>query len=350
MFQIGISTKSKDHPVIIGEGALENLSAHLPLICQNKNLAVITDKNVWNIHGAKMQALLESGGYDYLVLALEPGESTKSLDTLKTVFNGLAEFGLRRDGTLIAFGGGVVGDVAGFAAATYMRGIPYIQVPTTLLAQVDSSVGGKVAVNLDGVKNLIGSFYQPSLVLADTSLLHTLPKREYMSGMAEVVKYAAIGNTNLLSMLLDKNSYDMEAMIALCIRSKAYLVWQDELDTSVRMLLNFGHTFAHAIEMHKGNGVYSHGEAVAAGMLLAIETGIKLGETECGTYDSFAGLLDAAGVDIVKGFEMDAVIDIMENDKKNKGENITLVLLKRIGEPYLREMGLNELKKLFAES
>ncbi|MCL1917765.1 MAG: 3-dehydroquinate synthase [Peptococcaceae bacterium] len=352
----------RESPIVIGDGILKESVSYLRDVCPSRRVAVISDDKVWSLYGDVLDNVLRECGIDFISVVVPEGEKSKSLGCLESLYNEFCRFRLRRNDGVMAFGGGVIGDLAGFAAATYMRGVSFIQIPTTLMAQVDSSVGGKVAVNLPQGKNLVGSFYQPGLVIADTSLLGTLDKRDWDSGMAEVVKYAALGNERLREIFgsaqwtrnhsrVQWSHVQLEEIIYLSCASKAALVMEDERDTGVRALLNFGHTFAHALEKFYGFGHYRHGEAVARGMLLAAKVGCRLGVSEPGTFAALERMLENAGIDrrVTKNVE-ENVMDFLPwvcGDKKNLSEDISLVLLKRMGEPLVRRVRYEEICGVF---
>jgi 3-dehydroquinate synthase len=345
MKRLDIELGERSYPILIGAGALGESAGRIAELCPGGKAAVVTDLNVLAAHGDALDRALGSCDVGTATVAVEPGESSKSIGELERLYHAFAGFGLRRGDAVIAFGGGVVGDLAGFAAATYMRGVTLIQIPTTLLAQVDSSVGGKVAVNINEGKNLVGSFYQPRLVISDTSLLGTLPARELRAGMAEVVKYAAIGETSLARLLSSREarSDKLEDVIYMCCRSKAGYVQRDERDAGERMTLNFGHTFGHAIEKYYGYGAYLHGEAVAMGMALAVKAGEALGVTAAEAARELLGLMDACGLPY--GFEGDVerLVPLMSGDKKNTDGDIALILLRDFGEPVMRKVSAGTL-------
>ncbi len=313
-----------------------------------KKAAVVSDETVWGLYASLLEDSFEKAGIQYRSIVVPQGEKSKSLSKLSFLYQEFADFKLNRDEPVIAFGGGVVGDLAGFAAATYMRGVPYVQVPTTLLSQVDSSVGGKVAINIEAGKNLVGNFYQPQMVVADTSLLSTLAEREFSAGLSEVIKYSAIGAGDLLVLLEDsKDKASMagkfDEIIKLCCQQKAAVVEKDEKDTGLRMILNFGHTFGHAIEKYYSFEKYNHGEAVALGMVLAVKTGILFGETKPETYQRLVSLLKKAGLKTELDEDINKIIPLMISDKKNSGGLITLVLIHEMGKPFIKKTTVNEL-------
>lgn len=297
------------------------------------HLAVVSDETVWRLHGEALRAALAEAGVAYSAAVVLPGEDSKSLAGLDRVYAHFAENGLGRDGLVAAFGGGVVGDLAGFAAATWMRGVPCVQIPTTLLAQVDSSVGGKTAINLPAGKNLVGAFHQPKFVAADTRLLQTLPPRELRCGMAEVVKYGAIFSRELLSELAEPpREHRLPAIIEVCCQMKRQTVQRDERDTGVRMLLNFGHSFGHAVEQLGGFSHYNHGEAVAIGMALAAAVGERAGVTPPRCGDQLRAVLEAQGLPAECPYTAKQLLPAMLRDKKSRGGGLDLILLTAAGE------------------
>jgi 3-dehydroquinate synthase len=349
MTKVIVNLPGREYPIIIGERVLQTQAARLAELCPDKKAAVVTDENVYRRHGAFFEKLLCELGLAALTVRVPAGEQSKSFGELERLCREFARFGLSRRDPVIAFGGGVVGDLAGFAAASYMRGVPFVQIPTTLLAHVDSSVGGKVAVNLPEGKNLAGSFYQPALVLSDTSLLSTLPRREALSGMAEVIKYAAIGETELMGALSVPGDISGEYgnIIEHCVRRKAGYAERDERDTGERMLLNFGHTFGHAIEKTGNFEKYTHGEAVALGMGLAVQTGIRLGLTEPAAQDTLETLCRARGINLRYDGDIKALIPLLLGDKKTSGARITLILLRKFGEAFAYAANEDELLKIW---
>lgn len=348
MITLEIALPNTTYPILIGSQILADCGQALWSAGLNTGqTAVVADENVWRLHGEALTSLLDSLDMVYAIHIIPPGENSKSLLNLEALYHAFTKMGLHRNDSVIAFGGGVVGDLAGLAAATYMRGVPLIQIPTTLLAQVDSSVGGKVAVNLPEGKNLVGSFFQPRLVIADTWLLSTLPDREWKSGLAEVIKYAAIGAPELLTLLDNRTINEWAEVVSLSCQCKAHYVMEDELDQNQRMMLNFGHTFGHAIEKHYQYQRYNHGEAVGMGMVLAAATGERLGVTEPGTSEKLSTLLHKLGIDpAFPGRLIDLMLH-MQGDKKNSRASITLVLLHRLGQPFTYAVAQDDLESLF---
>ncbi len=329
---------TRSYPIVIGTGLLDSAFDLSPAMPGNTCL-VVSNETVAPLYLEKLRKCLP--GIKQSSVLLPDGESHKTLLTAESILDELVESRAARDATVVALGGGVVGDIAGFAAACYMRGIAFIQVPTTLLAQVDSSVGGKTGVNHPGGKNLIGAFHQPQIVLIDTDTLSTLPDRELSAGLAEVIKYGAIVDpdfftwieTNIHALL----NRDPEALIYAIRRSceiKARIVQEDERESGRRALLNFGHTFGHAIENSLGYGEWLHGEAVAAGMSMAA----RLSGIDEADQDRLKALLDAAGLPSspppVGSAQLRAVMDM---DKKVKAGKLRFVLLRSLGDAFITE-------------
>ena len=273
---VSVPLGERNYSILIGAGLLSKLGTECKKLGLGQRCAVITDANVERRYAQRAVASLHRAGFDPTVIRVPAGETSKSLSVVESCYDQLARHRLERKSFIVALGGGVVGDLAGFVAATYLRGIAFVQVPTTLLAQVDSSVGGKVGVNLKAGKNLIGSFYQPRLVLCDLATLRTLPRREFRAGLAEVIKYGIIFDAGLfrrlereLDKLLKLDRATLTDVIARCCEIKAQVVGQDETESGLRAILNFGHTIGHAIENSIGYGRYLHGEAISIGQVAA---------------------------------------------------------------------------------
>lgn len=339
MKQLNVDLGERSYPIYIGsvlpEGEL--LTQHI----QSKQVCVVTNTTVAPLYLKAIQAALVD--HSVITVTLPDGESYKDLITLNSIFDSLLENRHNRTTTLIALGGGVVGDMTGFAAACYQRGVPFIQIPTTLLAQVDSSVGGKTGVNHAMGKNMIGAFYQPQAVLADTDALLTLPQRELSAGIAEVIKYGLIADEKFFAWLeqnieallcCDKNALS-EAILRSC-EIKAEVVTQDEREGGIRAILNLGHTFGHAIETAMGYGIWLHGEAVAAGMLMAVDLSRRMGQLDQSVVDRTQALLLKAKLPIQTPAEMSDkdFLNLMAVDKKVLDSKIRLVLLKALGSAY----------------
>jgi 3-dehydroquinate synthase len=341
-----VALEKNAYDICIGDGLIGDFGALIRKRLGESfgsEIALVTDGNVWRRYAEALSASFARAGLAYRTVVLEPGEENKSLTGLGRLYDAFADMGLRRDGLVAAFGGGVVGDMAGFAAATWMRGIRYVQIPTTLLAQVDSGIGGKTAVNTAAGKNLVGAFYQPALVLTDTALLSTLPAREFRSGMAEVIKYGAIRSKRLFERLKGELTPALlRDCVAECCAIKAGIVERDEFDTGERMLLNFGHSFGHAIEKLGGFHRYNHGEAVAMGMVLAAEAGEGLGLTASGSAAGLRGLLSFHGLETDCPYAPAELSAQMGLDKKNSGAAVRLILLATLGEAFAQSFDREE--------
>ncbi|MCC7082902.1 MAG: 3-dehydroquinate synthase [Burkholderiales bacterium] len=337
-----VSLGERSYPIRIGAGLLTQPKLIVPHLTQER-VAVVTNDTIAPLYLAALVDSLKRIGVRTLEIVLPDGEQYKNWQTLNHVFDALLEARCERGTTLIALGGGVVGDIGGFAAAVYQRGMPFIQVPTTLLALVDSSVGGKTAINHPLGKNMIGAFYQPRLVLADIATLDTLPEREYSAGLAEIVKYGLIRDAPFLDWLEANmarlRSRDRGAIIHAVVQScqhKAEIVGADERESGERALLNLGHTFGHAIESGLGYGTWLHGEAVAAGMVLAAELSARMGLLSSTEVERTRRLLQAAGLPTVAPrLAPERYLELMGHDKKVLAGRLRLVLLRRLGEAYV---------------
>ena len=338
-----ISVKAtREYDICIGRGILAGIGDMISPILGKCRLAVLTDSNVDALYGSTMMEYLASAGYDAYKYVIPAGEASKCAENLLAFLNFLAQEQLTRSDAVVAFGGGVVGDLGGLSASLYLRGVKYIQVPTTLLAAVDSSVGGKTAIDIPAGKNLVGSFYQPSLVCCDTALMDSLPTDIYRDGCAEVIKYGMILDAGLYD-TLHTIPFDREAVVTRCVEIKRDVVQQDEFDNGVRGLLNFGHTFGHAIEKLSDFGV-SHGEAVAKGMVIAARIAPLCGL--CNVADELSTLLLQYGFDITCGYSANEIYNALLSDKKRRGGNISVILPRAIGECVLYDMPVEELKGL----
>lgn len=344
METLNVVLGERSYPIHVGQGILERSGLLLPSILQPK-VAVVTNTTVAPLYLQRFAKPLRDAGIDVAEIILPDGEQFKNWQTLNSIFDVLLERRCERSTTLIALGGGVVGDMTGFAAACYQRGMPFIQVPTTLLAQVDSSVGGKTAINHPLGKNMIGAFYQPRLVLADTDVLATLPDRELRAGLAEVIKYGLIRDLPFLEWLemhlervLAREPKALEYAICRSCMNKAEIVVADEHENGERALLNLGHTFGHAIETGMGYGEWLHGEAVAAGTMMAAELSCRLGWIGVADVARVERLLGRAGLPVF-GPAMGAEIylELMQHDKKVKDGKMRFVLLKQIGKALVSD-------------
>jgi 3-dehydroquinate synthase len=346
MKTLTVSLAERSYPIYIGEGLIERGELYNSHI-RGKQVLIVTNDVVAPLYLERVQNSLKPFQVDSVIIP--DGESYKSMDSMMTVFDKLLGGRYSRNATIIALGGGVIGDLAGFSAACYQRGVPFIQIPTTLLAQVDSSVGGKTAVNHPQGKNMIGAFYQPQCVIADTGALATLPERELSAGLAEVIKYGLIRDIEFFHWLeanLEKlMARDPEALayaIEQSCRNKAEVVAADERESGERATLNLGHTFGHAIEAGSGYGVYLHGEAVAIGMCQAADLSRRLGWLNDVDVERIVGILKRAKLPVRPPALLDAekFLDYMAVDKKNMDGMIRLILLKRIGKATL-PLGVN---------
>ena len=342
------NTAGGDYPIRIRKGALQQLGEVAKSVCVGRRACIVSDENVWPLYGAAAADSLTSSGFTVSKALVPAGETSKSQTQLMYLYEQFHAAGITRSDLILALGGGVVGDLAGFAASSWLRGVPLIQIPTTLLAQVDSSIGGKTAIDLAFGKNLIGSFYQPRAVVMDPSVLRTLSRSRMSEGMAEVIKYGMIRDSRLFEQI-ESSTYDLEWVLERCVRIKTTVVSRDERDTGERMLLNFGHTVGHAIEKVTAYQKYSHGEAVAIGMVAAAKIGEKLELTEQGTASRLKSLLEHYQLPVSTDLTADQLIDSISSDKKNLGTKLYFVLLHKIGDAFLKPMKLQDLSSLLQE-
>jgi 3-dehydroquinate synthase len=337
---LNLDLKDRGYPIYIGQNLLADkhlFSKHI----LSKKVCVVTNETVADLY---MQSILEKlSGFEVMVVSLKDGEKYKNEASLNQIYEVLLKNRADRDTTIVALGGGVVGDISGYAAATYMRGIPFIQVPTTLLSQVDSSVGGKTGINHALGKNMIGAFYQPKAVIIDLNVLNTLPKKELSAGLAEVIKYGLIWDIdffiwleqNMKSLLAIETDALSKAIYRSC-EIKAEVVAQDEKEKSLRAILNLGHTFGHAIETNMGYGNWLHGEAVATGMLMAAKMSKLEGFLSHDDVLRIEQMLMSADLPISPPqLSIEKWLDVMRLDKKNKNDAITLVLMEKIGKAII---------------
>ena len=338
---------SRNYQIHIETDLISQIGAYVSAVARNCKVAIVTDSNVWPLYGEKICASLSASGYSYIHYIMPAGEESKNSDQYFRILNFLAENGITRGDLLIALGGGVVGDMTGFAAATYLRGLPYVQVPTTLLAMVDSSVGGKTAIDLPAGKNLVGAFYQPSMVLCDISALDSLPCDVFIDGCAEVIKYAILYDAGLFAHLIQYGSaFDKEYVISRCITLKRNVVEADEFDTGSRQFLNFGHTVGHSIEKNS-NFTITHGKAVAAGMAIIAKASSANGYCAHGVYTQICNILKCFSLPTNTSFSAAALADGALSDKKRFGQSINLILPKKIGECFLHETPISKLESFF---
>jgi len=342
MQRVHVALGARSYSILIGPDLLGNLGKHARKLKLGQRCAIITDVNVGAKYAPVATRSLEAAGFQPVTITLPAGEKTKSVKSLAQCYDGLAAHRLERKSFVVALGGGVIGDLAGFAAASYLRGIPFIQVPTTLLAQVDSSVGGKTGINLPAGKNLAGAFYQPRLVICDLTTLETLPERELRAGLAEVIKYGIIYDAAFFRRLekeidtaLARNPAVLAKIIARCCQIKADVVSQDETETGLRAILNFGHTIGHAIENSAGYGKYLHGEAISIGQVFAARLSQRLHGMADKDSRRIEALLARAGLPTHATFtaaQKQRLFAAMKLDKKVSAGEIKFVLARKIGE------------------
>ena len=346
--QVPVALGTRSYDIVIGRGVLAGLGDRIKTMRSGARVAIITDEIVAKHHLATAEAAIKAAGIDCTHILVSAGEGSKSYATFEKVCEAIIAARVERNDFIIALGGGVIGDLAGYAAASVRRGLDFVQVPTTLLAQVNSSVGGKTGINSRQGKNLIGAFHQPALVMADTALLDTLPKREFRSGYAEVAKFGLLGDAAFFTWL-EKNWQDIfaggparEHAIAVCCRGKAGIVARDERENGERALLNLGHTFGHALEAGCGfSERLLHGEAVALGIVLAFEFSARKGLISAAEAARAAAHLAAVGLpthlkDVAGGAPaVDALMDLIAQDKKVKRGTLTFILVRGIGRAFI---------------
>ena len=343
MRTVTVSASSK-YEILIGFGLLQSLGTELSKVCKAEKAAIISDTTVWPLYGKAAVDSLEKAGFSVVHFVFPAGEASKNGSVYLELLNFLAENQLTRSDCLIALGGGVVGDMTGFAAATYLRGIAYIQVPTTLLAAVDSSVGGKTAIDLPAGKNLCGAFYQPKLVLCDTDTLNTLPEDIFRDGCAEVIKYGVLYDPQLFAQLAEAGlSFHREDVIARCVELKRDVVAEDEFDTGARMKLNLGHTIGHGVEA-SSHFTISHGKAVAIGMAIVSRAAVRLGICDSATCDSILRILEQFRLLTATDCSAQIIFQSALSDKKRSGATVKLIVPERIGSCIIRPTPVSELK------
>ncbi len=348
MKTVNVDLGKDSYRIEIERGLLDHVGEKLKSLTKAEKIAVITDHNVRRLYGEKIRRVLKEAGFDVKVIAIPAGESSKNLRVLGDVLEAMAGFDMSRSDAVVTFSGGVPGDLGGFAAASYMRGIPFFQIPTTILAQIDSSVGGKVAVDLPAGKNLAGAFYQPKGVFIDPDLLHTLPTRYIHDGLAEAVKYGCIGDRELFELFENLRSEEdleekMEEIILRSVLQKVKFVEEDQFDNGSRQMLNFGHTIGHAIERYFHYNTYTHGEAVAIGMSLLTARTEKLGITEAGSTERLLAVLKKLSLPTSIGVAAEDLIPHILHDKKRRGKEITLVTMDTIGKASLAKVATDRL-------
>lgn len=353
MEQVAVKARHHEYPILIEKGLFGRLHEYLRDYT-GKRAMIVTDDQVAPYYLEMVKRQFQKSGIVCGETIVPHGEASKNSQMLHRLYDAFFEMKLTRSDLIVALGGGVIGDLTGYAAATFLRGLPFLQIPTTLLAQVDSSVGGKVAINVPQGKNLIGTFYQPNMVLVDLDVLQTLEYRQKLAGLAEVFKYGCIADAGLLQTLQEHaaNLDDgMECVVADCCRLKAYYVENDTYDQGIRMELNFGHTLAHAIEKICGYGTYLHGEAVAIGMPAATYWGEILGVTPKGLAEEIRQQEQELGMPTqCPDIQLDEAIEVMAGDKKSDGQDIQVVLLQEKGKATIQRIRKSELKKIVEEA
>ena len=335
----------QSYKIIIERGCIAQTGARAAELFQpGAKALIVSDTNVMPIYGTQIAKFLSDSGFSCFQFAFRAGETSKRLSTIEQIYGVLAENRFTRSDFIVALGGGVTGDMAGFAAATFLRGIRFMQIPTTLLAQIDSSVGGKTGVDLPQGKNLVGAFHQPALVLIDPNTLDTLPSRYFSDGMGEAIKYGCIRSRALFDLIQNTDIHkNIEEMIFQCADIKRGIVERDEFDTGERMLLNFGHTFGHALEKLYHFEKLSHGEAVGIGMAMMAEYGEAAGDTKPGTAKEITSALKKFDLPVRDAMSMEKILEATTLDKKSSGGKISLILLKEIGESFVQQLTRSEL-------
>lgn len=349
---INVELGERAYPIYVGAGCLGDLGARLAETQCGKRVAVVTNSTIANIYLGDAVASLARSGFDPAVIQIPDGEEHKNLAWLAFVYDRLIDAGIDRGGAAIALGGGVVGDLTGFAAATYLRGVACVQVPTTLLAQIDASIGGKTGINHAAGKNLLGAFKQPRFVLADVACLRTLPRREYVAGLAEVIKTGAILDAELFALLeaelpalLHQERDLLVRVVHRCCQLKALVVAEDETEGGYRAILNFGHTLGHAIESLTDYTTYLHGEAVAIGMAAAVRISHKLGRCDATTVQRLVSLVERCGLptEIPRDLGREALALAMRTDKKALSGTIKFICLEGIGTTRFERLTCEEI-------
>lgn len=342
MQTLRVNIPNREYDIKIEKGLMDSCGEEMIKLFKPCRIAVITDSNVAPIYGERLLNSLTNSGFEPFLVTVPAGESSKSMEMLQFLYGELLQNGITRSDLIVALGGGVVGDLTGFCASTLLRGIPFVQIPTTLLAQVDSSVGGKVAVNLPYGKNLAGNFYQPKLVLIDPDCLNTLTDRVFSDGMAEVIKYGVILDERLFEALENASSREKvmeiaDKVIYRCCELKKLVVEADELDLGGRMILNLGHTFGHAIEKKYNFKEYTHGEAVAAGMVMAAKYGERENITQSGTADRIIKLITSFNLPQWVEIDQQSFKNAVSVDKKGKGGLVSLIIPEKIGRVIIKD-------------
>ena len=338
----------RPYNILIEHGIIDHAGDYIRPLTKAIRAVIISDTNVSPIYSQRVKNSLEKSGFETSVFVFQAGESSKRLSTIENMYTHLFERNVTRTDIIIALGGGVTGDMAGFAAATYLRGIDFVQIPTSLLAQVDSSVGGKTAVDLPTGKNLVGAFWQPILVLIDSDTLDTLPEKFFKDGLGEVVKYGCIRSESLFERLENENAKDfIDDIIFECVSIKRDVVEHDERDTGERAILNFGHTLGHALEKLNNYENLTHGEAVSAGSAIITRISENNGLTAKGTAQRLENLLKKYELPINADFPLSDIISATRGDKKSTGTSIKFVFLKEIGNCFVQKIDTADFGEFF---
>lgn len=343
-----IKIKVNRSEVLIEKGLFENFSHHVLNLTEPCKAFILSDETVAKFYAGKLKKNLEKSGFKVSEFIIKPGEKSKTLSTAMKIYEKMASDFISRGDMIISIGGGIVSDIAGFAAATYLRGIKFVSIPTSLLAQIDASIGGKNGVNLSCGKNLVGTFYSPTLVLVDSNLLLTLPEKELRCGIAEAIKCGCIKDEKLFEIFENENFKDnLDEIIKRSITVKNQLTEKDEFDLGERKLLNFGHTFGHAYEMIGNFEIFSHGEAVAIGMNEITKISEKLGLTKAGTTQRLAEVLKKNSLPLSSSFAKKNVLKAILHDKKISGSFIDLSILKSIGSGFIHRVPCSKIEDFF---
>jgi 3-dehydroquinate synthase len=336
------------YDILIEKGLLDRAGELTKTVLGGKKVCLISDTNVYAIYGKKIENSLADAGYQVFTYVFKAGEASKTTANVVDMVEFMADKGLTREDGVVALGGGVCGDMAGFAAAIYLRGIKFVQIPTTLLSQVDSSVGGKTAVDLPQGKNLCGSFHQPSLVIIDPNVLDTLSQHFFADGMGEVIKYGCIKSKTLFDRLMNENAIDfIDDLIYECLDIKRQVVENDEKEHGERALLNFGHTCGHAIEKLWNFETVSHGEAVGIGMVMISRVGENMGITQAGSTDKIEALLRKYNLKTQDSHSVSEIVGAMSADKKRTGSGIKFAMIREIGDSFINPFSNEDVPKIF---
>ena len=349
MQTISVPLQIRSYPIWIDNGLLKTLPELLMSMNHGQTWVIFSQEEIFSQQGYILEDILQSGGFKTLYVSLPSGEDAKSFTAIEKALSNIIESGCDRSSTFLAFGGGVVGDVTGFLAATFMRGVDYIQIPTTLLAMVDSSIGGKTGINLPEGKNLVGAFWQPKAVVIDPEVLATLPEREFTSAIGEIIKYGAILDRELFDMV-SSNMFDLISandsslilnVIIRCAKLKADVVASDEREGNIRKILNFGHTFGHALETHFGFQTIRHGEAIAYGMIAAGKLSIKHSKFKSENFKILQNTIKKLPLPALPKYNPKEILKIMQNDKKIQSGSLHFILLEDIGHAVVQN-NINE--------